>query len=99
MKNKLSESYCQNNSSVDTPYLVDEPIPPIFGSKLCVKTRPHFMSKSLPDISTLTFMATSDDNAICDEDEKVLSLQDELTIYYDEARMTAVVRKSLHGLT
>ena len=38
----------QTDSCIDVPYSVLEPLPPIFGSKVCIKSKLPFMSRSLP---------------------------------------------------
>ena len=81
----------QTLSTIDTPYTVVEPLPPIFGSQLCVKTKAPFLSKSLPDISTLVFVNITEEDKIRDAAEDALSLQYDRSIaeFYDDARMKA----------
>ena len=50
----------QTHSSIDVPYLVTDELPPIFGSTLCVRSKPVLLSNSLPDLSTRV-METEDD--------------------------------------
>ena len=62
---------CQTYNEVDTPYLVTEKLPPIFGSHICVQTKPFFMSNSLPDLSNRLLIEDNEEDKILEAREKV----------------------------
>ena len=82
---------CQTSSSVNLPYLITEPLPPIFSSRLCVQTKPIFMANSMPDLSTLVFIEDSEEMRIRDAAEDALNYQydREVARFYEEARCRA----------
>ena len=48
------ETDSQTDYHPEIPYLVTDPLPPIFSSQLCFKSRPiHFLSRSLPNLSSI----------------------------------------------
>ena len=85
---RLSEASSQTISTIDTPYSVSDPLPPIFGAKVCKRTKLPFISKSLPDISTVTLVDLSEEELIRDAAEEALNLayDREIANFYDEAR-------------
>ena len=89
---KECQSTCsQTNTTLDTPYSINEELPPIFGSQLCVQTKPPFMSRSLPNIKNLVFVEVSEETLIRDAAEEALSLQydKEIAHFYEEAKIKA----------
>ena len=88
---QLSNTSSQTQITIDTPYTVDEPLAPIFGSHLCVKTKAPFLSKSLPDISTLVFVNISEEDKLRDAAEEALSNQYDRNIkdFYNDAKIKA----------
>ena len=81
----------QTVSSVDTPYLVTDPLPPIFGSQLCKKSKSVFLYKSLPDLSFLSWVSFTEDDILRDQAEEALNwLYDmEIENFYLDARERA----------
>ena len=74
-KPKLSVS-CQTIQSLDVPYLVTDILPPIFGSQLCRRSKTiNFISRSLPNLSTLTWVKFTDEDILEDEAEQALNDQ------------------------
>ena len=89
---------CQTDQTSDVPFLISEPLPPIFGSQLCKisKTINH-LSSSLPDLSTLTWVKFTEEEIIADEAEQALNAQHdrEVSDFYKEAKKTA---ENLRGI-
>ena len=54
----------QTCHTIDMPYYIDEPLPPIFGSQLCVQSKPVFMSSSLPNINTMVLVHVTEEDKI-----------------------------------
>ena len=78
----------QTINCVDTPYSILEPLPPIFGSKLCIQTKAPFMSKSLMNLATLKMVHVTQDDLLLEAAEEALSLQYDRDIenYYEKAK-------------
>ena len=81
----------QTFSTVDTPHLITDPLPPIFGSQLCKKSKSVFLYKSLPDLSFLSWVSFTEDDLLRDQAEKALNwLYDrEIENFYLDARERA----------
>ena len=88
----------QTCSTIDIPYAITDKLPPIFGSKLCIQTRPVFISNSLPNLDTIVQVKTSEEDLLRDAAEEALSCMydDEVTAYYEEARRKLVYLKKSH---
>jgi hypothetical protein len=68
---KSDENSCQTDCHPDIPYRITSPLPPIFSSQLCFKSRPIFLSKSLPNLEMVWCRNTAED--FTDEAEEALS--------------------------
>ena len=69
-----SEKETQTQANIDTTYDISAPLPPIFSSNLCRITLPiKFLSRSLPNLSTILWVTPSAD--YLDEAEEFLSQQ------------------------
>ena len=77
LKSKSFDSIsCQTNQCSEIPYLVTTSLPPIFGSQLCKMTKPiNFLSKSLPDISTLRWVMVTEEDRVMNAAEEALNQQ------------------------
>ena len=65
---------CQTSSSTDVPYLVTDPLPPIFGSELCYRSKPiPYISRSLPNLSTLSWVRVTEDDYMVEAAEQALN--------------------------
>ena len=52
----------QTDSHPEVPYLVTDPLPPIFSSQLCYRSRPiHFLSRSLPNLNSFLWCPPDDE--------------------------------------
>ena len=83
---------CQTNGSIDIPYLVTEPLPPIFGSQLCYRSKAiPYISKSLPNLSTLSWVCVTAEDLLVDAAEQALNeLHDSLIDdFYKNAKAKA----------
>ena len=91
-KRKVSNS-CQTNDSPDVPYLITEPLPPIFGSQLLQKTKIQHISRSLPNLASFMWVKVSDDDLILDAAEEALNEQfdREVENFYEDAKAKATV--------
>ena len=74
-KQYIASVFTQTNDFVDTPYSITEALPPIFGSKLCVQTKPGFFTKSLPNLSSIVTVADTEEELILEAAENALCLQ------------------------
>ena len=64
-KSKSKESVtCQTPGCTDVPYLVTEPLPPIFGSQLCYRSKSISLAKSMPNLSVLSWVKVTEDNLV-----------------------------------
>ena len=54
----------QTAPTIDTPYNVTDSLPPIFGSQLCLRTKPVFLSKSLPDLSKVSWVLRTEEDVL-----------------------------------
>ena len=71
---------------------ITSPLPLIFSSQLCHHSkRIHFLSNSLPNLSTITWVRVTEEDAIRDEAEQALCDQYDTQVrdYYDDAREKA----------
>ena len=62
----------QTSTTVDTPYTIAEPLPPIFGSDLCYQTKPGFFTKSLPDLSKASWFSRTEEYILLDQADEAL---------------------------
>ena len=62
--NKVVTSICcQTDQHPDIPYQITTPLPPIFNSMLCHKSKPiRFLSKSLPSLDCICWVKPPDEN-------------------------------------
>ena len=81
----------QTSSTIDTQYAVTESLPPIFGSKLCLKSKPIFMTKSVPNLFTMVQVEETEEDLLREAAEEALNyLYDtEVELFYEEARRKA----------
>ena len=87
-----SSSSSQTEHIQDIPYSVTAALPPIFSSQLCHQTRRiHFLSNSLPNLSTISWVRVTDEDVLQDEAEQALCDQYDRQVqaYYDDAREKA----------
>ena len=89
-REKQSKS-SQTVSGIDTPYLISEPLPPIFGSQVCTQSKSIFLSRSLPDISKVALVNITADDILQEAAEEALIAQydEEINVFYEEARQIA----------
>ena len=92
-----SSKSCQTEHSQDIPYRITAPLPPIFNSQLCYQSKQiPYLSRSLPNLSTVNWVMITEDDILQDEAEQALCDQYDRQIleYYDEAReKTRAVRQ------
>ena len=100
-KKSIHSVALQTASTIDIPYVVSEPLPPIFGSTLCRKTKPIFLSKSLPDLSHVSWVTITAEDTLLEGAEEALNEQydREVAAFYSEARKEAAAVRYLKGLT
>ena len=86
----------QTSSVVDIPYRVTDPLPPIFGSKFCHQTKRIFLSKSLPDLNSVCWVSTTEDDMLRDKADEALDyLYDmEVVTFYEIAKREAAEERS-----
>ena len=96
-KKAQNSVFVQTNSTIDLPYSIEDPLPPIFGSKLCWQSKPIFQSNSLPELSLLSWVKTTDEDAIKDRAEESLIeiYGHDVDLFYLEARKKAAKLNSL----
>ena len=88
----------QTLSTIDVPYQITEPLPPIFGSQLCNRTRPVFLTKSLPNLANILWVTRTDEEKLQEQADEALDYLYDLEImnYYKEAKeKSAVQRRSV----
>ena len=87
----------QTDACIDTPYAISAALPPLFGSKVCVQTKPIFMSKSVPNLLTLHWVDTSEEDIIQEAAEEALSSQYDFEVsnFYEDARRTAAASRNV----
>ena len=85
----------QTISTIDTPYSISEPLPPIFGSDLCYRSKSVFLSKSQPDLSQVLWVTRTKEDTLQEEAEQALDyLYDlEVATFYEDARRKAIQRR------
>ena len=73
---------------IDTPYSILEPLPPIFGSKLCIQTKAPFMTKSLMNLASLRMVNVTEEELLLEAAEEALRLQydREVENFYKKAK-------------
>ena len=94
-KRKSSIS-CQTNQSPDLPYLVTEPLPPIFGSQLVQKSKIQHMTRSMPDLATVNWIEVTEEDSILEAAEEALNEQYDRKVerfYKDSKVKTAALRE------
>ena len=96
LENKLSKPKhpvsCQTNHNLDIPYLVTDALPPIFGSKLCHKSKAiNFMSLSLPNLSTVSWVNLTEEDILEDAAEQAMNDQYDYQVeqFYIDAKKKA----------
>ena len=90
---------CQTTNTIDTPYEVTAPLPPIFGSQLCHKSKPIlFMTRSVPNLATLSWVRKTEEETMIDEAEQALSEQFDRQIseYYEDAKIKVAAIRQLY---
>ena len=90
---------CQTTNTIDTPYEVTAPLPPIFGSQLCHKSKPIlFMTRSVPNLATLSWVRRTEEETMRDEAEQALNEQFDRQIsdYYEDAKIKAAAIRQLY---
>ena len=89
-KRKESTS-CQTNATLDVPYSVSDPLPPIFGSQLCnISKQVGYISRSLPNMFTLDWIKISEDSLVEAAEEALNEQYDrQVAEFYDKAREKA----------
>ena len=68
---------------------VSEPLPPIFGSQLCYESkRVQYISRSLPNLSTLVWIKVSEEETLLEAAEQALNAQYDRQVaeFYENAR-------------
>ena len=88
----------QTPSSIDTPYLITEELPPIFGSPMCWKSKPVSMYNSLPNLTSLIWIDKTEDMLASEAAEEALNMQYDMEIeaFYDESRITAAALREVY---
>ena len=90
---------CQTINSLDTPYEVTAALPPIFGSQLCHRSMPNnHIARSLPNLSTLSWIMVTEEDIIQDEAEQALNEQFDRQVsdFYKEAKSTSEAIRKLY---
>ena len=90
---------CQTNNSPDIPYEITAPLPPIFGSQLCHRSKPiNHISRSLPNLSKLSWVMVTEEDIMQDEAEQALNEQFDRHIsnFYKEAKSKAEAIRKLY---
>ena len=83
----------QTLSNPDVPYLVTDPLPPIFSSQLCFKSRPiHFLSRSMPNLNSILWCPPDDEDLDAAEEFLAEQYDREIEEFYLEAREQARVK-------
>ena len=83
---------CQTNHHSEIPYLVTSSLPPIFGSQLCQITKPiNYLSRSLPDMSTLNWVKITEEDSVMNAAEEALNEQYDRHVeeFYRDAKIQA----------
>ena len=90
---------CQTNQTPDTPYMITDALPPIFGSNLCHRSKAvKFFSRSLPNLSTLTWVRVTEEDILEDEAEQALNNQYDRQVdeFYIDAKKKADAVRQLY---
>ena len=95
MKKHRSAASVQTTSTVDVPYHVTEPLPPIFGSHLCKKSKLIFMSESLPDLTKIAWISITEEDKLQQCADDALDKSYDL---YEEAKVEAATRRHASDL-
>ena len=90
---------CQTSSSTDVPYLVTDPLPPIFGSELCYRSKPiPYISRSLPNLSTLSWVRFTEDDYMVEAAEQALNelFDHQVNDFYKDAKSKAEAMRQVY---
>ena len=90
---------CQTSSSTDVPYLVTDPLPPIFGSALCHRSKPiPYISRSLPNLSTLSWVRVTEDDVMVEAAEQALNelFDHQVNEFYKDAKAKAAAMRQVY---
>jgi aminoglycoside phosphotransferase len=88
--NKTSESFSQTNTHPDVPYLITDPLPPIFSMELRYKSRPiNFLSRSLPNLNSFHWCPPDDDFVDAAEEYLADQYDREIQEFYSDAQEQA----------
>ena len=63
----------QTSFTIDTPYCGTAPLPPIFNSKLCIQTKPVYLSKSCPDLRMIVWVTMIEEDLFQEAAEEALN--------------------------
>ena len=96
-KRKVSVS-SQTNNTPDVPYLVTEPLPPIFGSQVLQKTKIQALSRSLPNLSQFTLVEVTEEDLILEAAEEALNNQYDRRVaeFYEDAKAKAIAIREVN---
>ena len=90
IQSKIIESVSsQTMGSIDLPYMVTEPLPPIFGPHLCYRSKPiPYIAKSLPNLSTLSWARVTEEDIMVDEAEQAINelYDNQVKEFYKDAK-------------
>ena len=97
-KAKRESVSSQTPSSIDTPYLITDELPPISSSHLCRKSKPVSMYNSLPNLTFLIWMDKTEDMLASEAAEEALNMQYDMEVeaFYNEARITAAALREVY---
>lgn len=90
---------CQTMSSTDVPYMVTDPLPPIFGSELCYRSKPiPYISRSLPNLSTLSWVRVTEDDYMVEAAEQALNelFDHQVNDFYKDAKAEAEAIRQIY---
>ena len=81
----------QTLSTIDIPYRLEDPLPPIFGSNLCYVTKPVNLSCSMPDLTKVLWVSKTKDDVWqeCAENALIDLYDKEVDLFYEKAKQLA----------
>ena len=85
----------QTDSCIDVPYSMFDPFTN-FWVQVCIKSKLPFMSRSLPNLSTIVLVEATEDTLLQDAAEEAMAFQynREIEKYFEDARSrSAEIRK------
>ena len=85
LEKNVEENSCQTDAHPEIPYKITDPLPPIFSSQFCHKSRPIHLSDSLPNLDSICWSKPDED--FLAEAEEALNEQYDKEIrdfYWDE---------------